>query len=246
MSEVTRILSAIEQGDPSAAEQLLPLVYDELRGLAAKKLAQEKPGQTLQPTALVHEAYLRLVDVTQAQHFNSKGHFFAAAAEAMRRILVEESRKRGRLKRGGGRQRLDLDALRLSVPEAADELLALDEALAELALKHPEKAELVKLRFFAGLTIAEAAQALGGSTSTAERHWTYARAWLYRRIVGDAELSFPNLFGGVSSPTAHCILKARNLQRGSRNGRSLHFRGSPEEVIARRARGVSRTGLWGQ
>ena len=184
MSEVTRILSAIEQGDTSAAEQLLPLVYDELRQLAAAKFAQEQPGQTLQATALVHEAYLRLVDVDKAQAWNGRGHFFAAAAEAMRRILVERARKRGRLKRGGDRQRLDLDALQLCGPEVADELLALDEALAELARKHPDKAELVKLRYFAGLTIAEAAQALGISTSTADRHWTYARAWLYRRIVG--------------------------------------------------------------
>jgi RNA polymerase sigma factor (TIGR02999 family) len=188
MSEVTRILSAIEQGDPSAAEQLLPLVYDELRRLASQKLAQEKPGQTLQATALVHEAYLRLVDGDQAQHWNSRGHFFAAAAEAMRRILVEQARKRGRLKRGGDRQRLELDAVQLSAPEAADELLALDDALTEFAQKHPDKAELVKLRYFAGLTVDEAAQALGISTSTADRHWTYARAWLYRHIVGDAGL----------------------------------------------------------
>ncbi|HKB35525.1 MAG TPA: ECF-type sigma factor [Gemmataceae bacterium] len=188
MTDVTRILSAIEQGDPSAAEQLLPLVYDELRKLAAQRMAQEKPGQTLPATALVHEVYLRLVDTEKAQHWNSRSHFFAAAAEAMRRILVEQPRKRRRLKRGGDRQRLDLEALQLSVPEVADELLALDEALAELARKHPDKAELVKLRYFAGLTVDEAAQALGISTSTADRHWTYARAWLYRRIVGDAEL----------------------------------------------------------
>src|SRR5215831_13892694 len=187
MTDVTRILLNIEQGDPKAAEQLLPLVYDELHKLAARKLAQEKPGQTLQATDLVHESYLRLVG-DQDPGWNGRGHFFAAAAEAMRRILVEKARKRRRLKRGGDRQRLDLDALQLSVPEAADELLALDEALAELALKHPDKAELVKLRYFAGLTVDEAAQALGISTSTADRHWTYARAWLYRRIVGDAEL----------------------------------------------------------
>src|SRR5262249_43022263 len=155
MSEVTRILSAIEQGAPHAAEQLLPLVYDELRQLAAQRLAHEQPGQTLNATALVHEAYLRLVDVEQAQHWNSRGHFFAAAAEAMRRILVEQARKRGRLKRGGDRQRLDLDALQLSVPEVVDELLALDEALAEFARKHPDKAVLVKLRYFAGLTVGE-------------------------------------------------------------------------------------------
>jgi len=188
MSEVSQILEAITQGDRSAAAQLLPLVYAELRRLAAAKLAHEAPGHTLQPTALVHEAYLRLVDTQKAQHWNSRGHFFAAAAEAMRRILVEQARKRRRLKRGGDRQRLDLEALQLSVPEVADELLALDEALAELARKHPDKAELVKLRYFAGLTVDEAAQALGISTSTADRHWTYARAWLYRRIVGDAEL----------------------------------------------------------
>jgi RNA polymerase sigma factor (TIGR02999 family) len=194
MNDVTRILSAIEGGDPHAAERLLPLVYDELRNLAAAKLSQEKPGQTLQATALVHEAYLRLVGIQapntkhQAPAWNSRGHFFAAAAEAMRRILVERARKRGRLKRGGDRQRLDLDALQLSLREVSDELLALDEALTEFAKKHPDKAELVKLRYFAGLTVAEAAQALGISTSTADRHWTYARAWLYRRIVGDAEL----------------------------------------------------------
>ena len=188
MFEVTQILSAIEAGDPSAAEQLLPLVYEELRKLAAQRISDEKPGQTLQATALVHEAYLRLVDVKEAQHFNSRGHFFAAAAEAMRRILVESARKRGRLKRGGDRQRLDLDALHLAVLEVGGELLALDEALTEFAQQHPDKAELVKLRYFAGLTIAEAAHALGISTSTADRHWTYARAWLYRRIVGDASL----------------------------------------------------------
>jgi len=188
MSDVTTILSAIEKGDPSAAEQLLPLVYDELRKLAARRLAQENSSQTLQATALVHEAYLRLVDVEEAPNWNSRGHFFAAAAEAMRRILVENARKRGRLKRGGDRQRLDLDALQLSVLEVGDDLLALDEALTELDQKHPDKAALVKLRYFAGLTVAEAALALGVSTSTADRHWTYARAWLYRRIVGDADL----------------------------------------------------------
>jgi RNA polymerase sigma factor (TIGR02999 family) len=188
MSDVTRILSAIEAGDPSAAEQLLPLVYEELRKLATQKLSQENPGQTLQPTALVHEAYLRLVDVEQVSKWNSRGHFFAAAAEAMRRILVEQARKRARLKRGGDRQRLDLDALQLSVPEVGDELLALDEAITELAHKHPDKAALVKLRYFGGLTVGEAAHSLGISTSTADRHWTFARAWLYRQIVGDAEL----------------------------------------------------------
>src|SRR5262249_40086177 len=160
---------------------LLPLVYDELRQLAAQRLAQEKPGQTLQATALVHEAYLRLVDTELAQRWDSRGHFFAAAAEAMRRILVEKARRRGRLKRGGDRQRLDLDAVQLSVQEVPDDLLALDEALAELTREHPEKAELVKLRYFAGLTVTEAARVLGIGTSTADRYWTYARAWLYRR-----------------------------------------------------------------
>jgi RNA polymerase sigma factor (TIGR02999 family) len=188
MNEVTRILSAVEQGDPSAAEQLLPLVYDELRKLAAARLADEKPGQTLQATALVHEAYLRLVGGSQSQDWNGRGHFFAAAAESMRRILVEHARKRSRLKRGGDRQRLDLDALNLSVPEATDELLALNDALEELEQMDAEKAELVKLRFFAGLTVSEAAQSLGISSSTADRHWTFARAWLYRRIVGDTDL----------------------------------------------------------
>jgi RNA polymerase sigma factor (TIGR02999 family) len=188
MSEVTRILSAIEQGEAQAAEQLLPLVYDELRKLAAAKLAREKPGQTLGATALVHEAYLRLVDVDQAQRWNSRGHFFAAAAEAMRRILIEKARRRGRLKRGGDRERLDLDALQFSVEQVPDDLLALDEALTELSRQHPQKAELVKLRYFAGLSVTEAAEVLGIASSTADRHWTYARAWLYRRIVGDADL----------------------------------------------------------
>jgi len=193
MSEVTRILTAIERGDPSAAAQLLPLVYDELRKLAARRLAQEKPGQTLQATALVHEAYLRLAanpdgKPENAQQWNSRGHFFAAAAEAMRRILVEKARKRGRQKRGGNFHRLDLDALQLTLHENPADLLALDEALTDLAKQHSEKAELVKLRYFAGMTVADAAHALGISTSTADRHWTYARAWLYRRVVGDDQL----------------------------------------------------------
>src|SRR4051812_7085904 len=152
MPDVTPILSAIEQGDPSAAEQLLPLVYDELRKLAALRMAQEKPGQTLQATALVHDAYLRLVDTEKAQHWNSRGHFFVAAAEAMRRILIEGARKRGCLKRGGDRRRLDLGSLQLSVQGVPDELVELDEALTEFAQKHPDKAELVQLRYFAGLT----------------------------------------------------------------------------------------------
>jgi RNA polymerase sigma factor (TIGR02999 family) len=187
MSDVTRILQRMESGDPSAADQLLPLVYDELRKLAAARMAAEMPGQTLQATALVHEAYVRLVDVDveKAQHWNSRGHFFAAAAEAMRRILVENARKRARLKRGGDRQRLDLDAVPSPADEACDDLLALDEALDEFARKHPQRADLVKLRYFAGMTADEAARSLGISPSTADRHWIFARAWLYRRMVGD-------------------------------------------------------------
>jgi RNA polymerase sigma factor (TIGR02999 family) len=184
MNEVTRILSAVEQGDPSAAEQLLPLVYEELRKLAAQKLAQEKPGQTLQATALVHEAYLRLVDVDEAQHWNSRGHFFAAAAEAMRRILIEHARRKGRGKRGGGRQRVDLGAVQFAIDMPPDQLLALDEALTRLAQRDPQTAQLVKLHCFAGLSIAQAAQTLGLSTRTAYRDWAFAQAWLYREIRG--------------------------------------------------------------
>ena len=185
MSEVTQILSAIEQGDPSAAAQLLPLVYDELRQLAAQRLAQEKPGQTLQATALVHEAYLRLVDTDKAQQWNSRGHFFAAAAEAMRRILVERARRKGRRKRGGGWQRWDVQLGEAAVGGPDVDLVAVDEALTELAREHPEKAELVKLRYFAGMTLAEAASALGISTATADRRWRYARAWLARWLRPD-------------------------------------------------------------
>ncbi len=183
MSEVTRILSAIEAGDPQATDKLLPLVYDELRKLATAKLAHEKPGQTLQATALVHEAYLRLVDVKEAQHWDSRGHFFAAAAEAMRRLLTENARRKHSRKRGGGLVRHDLDEIELAAPELGEELLALDEALGRLAEKDPTKAELVKLRHFAGLTVSEAAQALGISATTANRYWTYARAWLHQEIV---------------------------------------------------------------
>jgi len=179
MSEVTRILSAIEQGDPSAAAQLLPLVYDELRRLAARKLAQEKPGQTLQATALVHEAYLRLVDVEQAQHFNSRGHFFAAAAEAMRRILINRARDKGRQKRGGSWQRVDLDRLLVADQASDEELVAIDDALQELARRNAPCAELVKLRFFTGLTLDEAADAMGVGRRTANRYWAFARAWLF-------------------------------------------------------------------
>jgi RNA polymerase sigma factor (TIGR02999 family) len=186
MSDVTRILSAIEQGDPHAAAQLLPLVYDELRQLAAHKLAQEKPGQTLQTTALVHEAYLRLVDVECAQHFNSKGHFFAACAEAMRRILVENARRKSRLKHGGARQQVDLDSDCLVSAAPSLDLLALDEALSRLAETEPAKAELVKLRFFAGMTMPEAAAALDVSLATAERYWTFAKSWLYAELADGA------------------------------------------------------------
>jgi RNA polymerase sigma factor (TIGR02999 family) len=185
MSEVTRILSAIEQGDPHAAGQLLPLVYDELRALAAQKLAQEKPGQTLQATALVHEAYVRLVGQDSAQQWANRGHFFAAAAEAMRRILVENARRKRGPKHGGGRARQDLDGLELAAPPLNEDLLALDEALSRLTEKDPVKAELVKLRHFAGLTIEEAAKALGVSMTTANRYWAYARAWLHQQILAD-------------------------------------------------------------
>jgi RNA polymerase sigma factor (TIGR02999 family) len=182
MADVTRILSEIEQGDPAAAEKLLPLVYDELRKLAAAKMVQEKPGQTLQATALVHEAYLRLVDVDKAQHWNSRGHFISAAAEAMRRILVDEARKKQSLKRGGGMQRQELIESFLAAPEFADDMLALDEALAKLAESDPESAGLAKLRIFAGLSTEEAAPIAGLSPRSATRRWAYARAWLIREI----------------------------------------------------------------
>jgi RNA polymerase sigma factor (TIGR02999 family) len=182
MSDVTQILSAIEHGDAQAAEQLLPLVYDELRKLAAQRMAQEKPGQTLQATALVHEAYIRLVDVEKAQHWNSRGHFFAAAAEAMRRILVENARRKGREKHGAEHQHRDVRGVEPAVQGPDTDVLALDEALSGLAIKHPEKAELVKLRYFAGLTHSEAASLLGIPIATADRHWKYARAWLAREL----------------------------------------------------------------
>jgi RNA polymerase sigma factor (TIGR02999 family) len=179
MSDVTQILSAIEQGDPHAAGQLLPLVYEELRKLAAQRLAQEKSSQTLQATALVHEAYLRLVDVEKAQHWNSRGHFFAAAAEAMRRILIDRARHKQTRKAGGGRHRLDLEDIEPAFEDGGgDRLLDLDEALRQFEAEDPRKAELVKLRFFAGLTAEQAAAALGVSTSTAEKDWAYARSWL--------------------------------------------------------------------
>ena len=183
MSDVTRILSAIEEGDPTAAEKLLPLVYGELRKLAAERMAQEKPGQTLQATALVHEAYVRLVDTAKVEHWNSRGHFFAAAAEAMRRILIGNARRRHALKRGGDAKQVDLDAIELADRPSDDKLLALDDALVRLTEKDPVKAELVKLRYFAGLTNQEAATTLGISTATAERYWAYARAWLQQQIT---------------------------------------------------------------
>jgi RNA polymerase sigma factor (TIGR02999 family) len=178
MSEVTRILSQIESGDPQAAEKLLPLVYDELRKLAAAKLAQEKPGQTLQATALVHDAYIRLVDGKAVQHWNSRGHFFGAAAEAMRRILVDEARRKGRLKRDSGRRRVDLESADMLFAAAPADLLDLDDALSRLAAEQPQAAELAKLRIFAGLSIEQAAQTVGISRSTAFDYWAYARAWL--------------------------------------------------------------------
>jgi RNA polymerase sigma factor (TIGR02999 family) len=185
MSDVTRILSAVEQGDPHAAEQLLPLVYQELRQLAAQRLAQEKPGQTLQATALVHEAYLRLVDQEQAQHWNSRGHFFTAAAEAMRRILVEGARHKKSLKCGGGRNRQGLADFYFAAAKEPDDLLDLDEALARLAAADGEAAELVKLRFFAGLPMEQAAEAMGISRRTAQYLWAYARSWLRHELRGE-------------------------------------------------------------
>jgi RNA polymerase sigma factor (TIGR02999 family) len=175
MHDVTRILSAIEQGDPHAAEQLLPLVYDELRKLAAQKMAQEKPGQTLQATALVHEAYVRLVDVDKAQHWNSRGHFFAAAAEAMRRIRVKQARRKQADKRGGGRQRVPLDDAQVGYTPAEDEVLAIDEALTRLAAEDPQAAQLIPLRYFAGLSVEDAAALVGLSRSSDYEHWASAR-----------------------------------------------------------------------
>jgi RNA polymerase sigma factor (TIGR02999 family) len=182
MSDVTRILSAIDLGDPHAAEQLLPLVYDELRQLAAARLAREAPGQTLQPTALVHEAYLRLVGSDPAPHWSGRGHFFAAAAEAMRRILIDHARRKRRPKLGGDRRRVDLDEA-LAAEEPREDLVALDEALARLGQREPLKAELVKLRYFAGLSLDDASACLGISPATAKRHWAVARAWLYAALA---------------------------------------------------------------
>jgi RNA polymerase sigma factor (TIGR02999 family) len=182
MSDVTRLLDAAAGGDPRAAEQLLPLVYEELRALAAQRLANEKPGQTLQATALVHEAYLRLVDGQQARHWNGRGHFFAAAAEAMRRILVDAARAKGTLKRGAGHHRKPLDAVGSIEPRAEDDILAVDEALTRLAATDEQAAKLVTLRFFAGLTAEQAAEALGVSARTADRIWRYARSFLLNEL----------------------------------------------------------------
>src|SRR5262245_14419996 len=182
MADVTRILSQIDAGDPAAADQLLPLVYDELRKLAAVKLAQEKPGQTLQATGLVHEAYVRLVDGSQSQKWNSSGHFLGAAAEAMRRILVEHARSKGRLKRGGSGRRLELSEAEVADSENGDLVLAVDDSLAALAEQNAHAAELVKLRYFAGLTLPEAAAAIDVSSRTADRLWAYAKAFLHQRL----------------------------------------------------------------
>jgi RNA polymerase sigma factor (TIGR02999 family) len=188
MSEVTQLLHAIHQGQAAASEDLLPLVYDELRKLAAHKMASERPGQTLQPTALVHEAYLRLVGSNQAQQWDGRGHFFAAAAEAMRRILVESARRKKRLKHGGALERVDLDGIELPQPMADDELLALDEALDRLQAIDRRAAQVVKLCFFAGLTQVQAAKELGVSLATAERLWAFARAWLFRELEQQRQL----------------------------------------------------------
>ena len=193
MTDVTRILNAIEQGDPKAADELLPLVYEELRLLAAQKLSQEKPGQTLQATALVHEAYIRLVE-GENQNWNSRGHFFKAAAEAMRRILVDNARRKQSLKQGGEHQRMDIDistadlsSLSLPGESVPEDVIAIDEALEKLGRKDPRNAELVKLRYFAGLSLDQAAEIEGVSRRTATRWWTYARAWLYRELTGEQD-----------------------------------------------------------
>ncbi|HEX2476116.1 MAG TPA: ECF-type sigma factor [Lacipirellulaceae bacterium] len=184
MTDVTEILSQIESGDPTAADELLPLVYDELRRLAAARIAHEKPGQTLQATALVHEAFLKLVNVERAQHWNSRGHFFAAAAEAMRRILVDNAHRKNTLKRGGNQKRVELSDVEPAVRAPEDDLIALNEALDQLARIEPQTAELVKLRYFAGLTNKQSAELLGISARKADSLWAYARVWLHERIAG--------------------------------------------------------------
>jgi RNA polymerase sigma factor (TIGR02999 family) len=185
MNDITQVLASIDRGAPHASEQLLALVYDELRRLAAQKMLHEAPEHTLQATALVHEAYLRLVDVEQVQHWNSRGHFFAAAAEAMRRILVENARRKRGLRHGGDRRRIQMDDGALHVPEPSEELLALNDALEKLAREDPQKAELVKLRYFSGMSVQEAADVLGISRATADRYWAYAKVWLYCAVSGE-------------------------------------------------------------
>jgi RNA polymerase sigma factor (TIGR02999 family) len=197
MTEVTRILSAIEQGDPQAAEQLLPLVYDELRKLAAQRLAHEKPGQTFQATALVHEAYLRLIG-PEMPSWNGRGHFFSAAAEAMRRILIENARRKQSAKHGGALHRVDLDGVDVPTCAPSEDVLALDDALSKLAAEDPAKAELVKLRFFGGLSVEDAGRVLGISRATADRYWSYARVWLYSEL-NEAE---PRPTGSKNPPEA--------------------------------------------
>ncbi len=187
MDAITQVLNAIERGDPQAAEQLLPLVYDELRQLAAQRLAQEKPGQTLEATALVHEAYLRLVDVEKAQHWNSRGHFFAACVEAMRRILVDQARRKLSLRRGDNLQRHPIEGREIEAPDPSVDALAVHEALERFQGVDATAAQVVKLRYFAGLTIPQAAEALGISTSTADRSWAYARAWLHTALKQGAD-----------------------------------------------------------
>jgi RNA polymerase sigma factor (TIGR02999 family) len=192
MTEVTRLLSDLAQGDAHAAGQLLPLVYEELRKLAAVRMAEEASGNTLNATALVHEAYLRLVTPADAARWDNRGHFFAAAAEAMRRLLVEKARRKRRRKRGGDRRRVSLEAAESLVQEPSEDLLALDEALTRLTAHDPIKAEVVKLRFFAGLTMPEVAQSLGLSLATAERYWTYARTWLYAELADEGPRECPD------------------------------------------------------
>lgn len=192
MSEVTRILSEIEDGDGQAAERLLPLVYDELRKLAAARMSQENPGQTLQATALVHEAYIRLVDRENAQNWDGRAHFFVAAAEAMRRILIDRARDKGRMKRGGDVQRIPLDRIEIAAETPDDDLLALNEAIERLSEENPECASVVKMRFFVGLSAEEAARALGIAKSTADRYWTYSRAWLFAELRSDDSTPCPS------------------------------------------------------
>ncbi len=194
IDDITQLLSAIEQGDPHAANRLLPLVYDELRQLAAQRMAQEHPGQTLQPTALVHEAYLRLVaggrpDSPGERHWNSRGHFFAAAAEAMRRILIENARRKQRSKHGGDRRRVDLEQADLARLDSPAELLLIDDAITSLAAEDAQAAELVKLRYYAGLSVEQAAELAGIPRSTAYEHWAYARAWLHREVRSQKDRS---------------------------------------------------------